>query len=47
MTVGDTEFEGPVPFYQSDSKNVKRQYALHRMLRFYFVVTAKQNKKFF
>ena len=32
MTVGDTEFEGPAPFYQSDSKIVKRQYALHRML---------------
>ena len=34
MTVDDTEFEGPAPFYQSDSKIVKRQYALHRMLRF-------------
>ena len=34
MTVGDTEFDGPAPFYQSDSKIVKRQYALHRMLRF-------------
>ena len=34
MTVGDTEFEGPAPFYQADSKIVKRQYALHRMLRF-------------
>ena len=33
MTVGDTEFEGPAPFYQSDSKIVKRQYAMHRMLR--------------
>ena len=30
MTVGDTEFEGPAPFYQSDSKIVKRQYELHR-----------------
>lgn len=29
MTVGDTEFEGPAPFYQSDSKIVKRQYILH------------------
>ena len=29
MTVGDTEFEGPAPFYQSDSKIVKRQYAFH------------------
>jgi hypothetical protein len=29
MTVGDTEFEGPAPFYQSDSKIVRRQYALH------------------
>ena len=34
MTVGDTEFEGPAPFYKYDSKIVKRQYALHRMLRF-------------
>ncbi len=30
MTVGDTEFEGPAPFYKSDSKIVKRQYALHQ-----------------
>lgn len=30
MTVGDTEFEGPAPFYRSDSKIVKRQYQLHR-----------------
>ena len=30
MTIGDTEFEGPAPFYQSNSKIVKRQYALHR-----------------
>ena len=29
MTVGDTEFEGPAPFYRSDSKIVKRQYELH------------------
>ena len=29
MTVGDTEFEGPAPFYRADSKIVKRQYALH------------------
>ena len=29
MTVGDTEFEGPAPFYRSDSKIVKRQYFLH------------------
>ena len=29
MTVGDTEFEGPAPFYKDDSKIVKRQYALH------------------
>jgi hypothetical protein len=34
MTVGDTEFEGPAPFYRSDAKIVKRQYALHRMIRF-------------
>ena len=30
MTVGDTEFEGPAPFYQANSKIVRRQYALHR-----------------
>ena len=29
MTVDDTEFEGPAPFYQADSKIVRRQYALH------------------
>ena len=30
MTVGDTEFQGPAPFYKDDSPIVKRQYALHR-----------------
>ena len=30
MTIGDTEFEGPAPFYKETSKIVKRQYALHR-----------------
>ena len=30
MTVDDTEFEGPAPFYQANSKIVKRQYALHQ-----------------
>jgi hypothetical protein len=30
MTVGDTEFEGPAPFYRSDSKIAKRQRALHQ-----------------
>lgn len=29
MTVGDTEFEGPAPFYRAGSKIVKRQRALH------------------
>lgn len=29
MTVGDTEFEGPAPFYRTDSKIVKRQTMLH------------------
>lgn len=29
MTVGDTEFEGPAPFYKETSKIVKRQYELH------------------
>lgn len=29
MTVGDTEFQGPAPFYNSNSKIVKRQYTLH------------------
>ena len=30
MTVGDTEFEGPAPFYRPNSKIVKRQRELHR-----------------
>ena len=30
MSVGDTEFQGPTPFYQAASKIVKRQYALHQ-----------------
>ena len=30
MTVGDTEFEGPAPFYQDGSKIVRRQRDLHR-----------------
>lgn len=30
MTVGDTEFEGPAPFYRSDSRIVKRQYLYHK-----------------
>ena len=29
MTVCDTEFQGPAPFYNSDSGIVKRQYILH------------------
>ena len=32
MTVGDTEFQGPAPFYKDDSKIVKRQYQLHRTI---------------
>ncbi len=31
MTVGDTEFQGPSPFYKSDSQIVKRQYKLHQI----------------
>ena len=30
MTVDDTEFEGPAPFYQEGSKIVRRQYELHQ-----------------
>lgn len=30
MTVGDTEFEGPAPFYDPHSRIVKRQYQLHQ-----------------
>ena len=30
MTICDTEFEGPAPFYRSDSKIVKRQISLHK-----------------
>ena len=29
MTICDTEFEGPAPFYKQDSNIVKRQYVLH------------------
>jgi hypothetical protein len=35
MTVGDTEFEGPAPFYRPDSKIVKRQYQLHQDQKLY------------
>ena len=41
MTVGDTEFQGPAPFYRSDSKIVKRQSALHQKSKLSFIVTAK------
>ena len=44
MTVGDTEFEGPAPFYQSNSKIVKRQYALHQTLSFSFAVMGNSKK---
>lgn len=30
MTIGDTEFEGPTPFYRTDSKIVKRHISLHK-----------------
>ena len=30
MTVGDTEFEGPAPFYKADSRIVRRQLSLHQ-----------------
>ena len=30
MTIGDTEFEGPAPFYRTDSKLVMRQYHCHK-----------------
>ena len=29
MSVGDTEFQGPTPFYRETSKIVRRQYTLH------------------
>ena len=29
MSIGDSEFQGPAPFYRKDSRIVKRQYALH------------------
>ena len=32
MTVGDTEFEGPAPFYNPKSRIVKRQYQLHKTI---------------
>ncbi len=31
MTVGDTEFQGPAPFYKENSEIVKRQKALHQV----------------
>lgn len=39
MTVGDTEFEGPAPFYRSDSRIVKRQYQHHKTVRCIFIET--------
>ena len=30
MTIGDTEFEGPAPFYRETSKIFRRQFRLHR-----------------
>ena len=36
MTVGDTEFEGPAPFYNPNSHIVKRQYQKHKNQTFYF-----------
>lgn len=29
MSIADTEFQGPTPFYRAESRIVKRQYALH------------------
>lgn len=34
MTISDSEFEGPAPFYKPDSKIVKRQCALHQKQQF-------------
>ena len=34
MTVGETEMEGPAPFYDPESKIVKRQHALHQKMIF-------------
>ena len=36
MTVGDTEFEGPAPFYNSNSRIVKRQYQHHKNHFYHF-----------
>lgn len=36
MTVGDTEFQGPAPFYSPNSRIVKRQYQQHKNNMFYF-----------
>lgn len=47
MTIGDTEFEGPAPFYKDNSKIVKRQYELHRKLRLSFnIMKSEINKNF-
>ena len=39
MTVGDTEFEGPAPFYTETSKIVKRQKSLHN---WYTIIDGKE-----
>jgi hypothetical protein len=39
MTVGDTEFEGPAPFYNPNSRIVKRQYQHHKTSCYFFCKT--------
>ena len=36
MTVGDTEFQGPAPFYDSNSRIVRRQYQHHKTIGYIF-----------
>jgi hypothetical protein len=38
MTVGDTEFEGPAPFYNPKSRIVKRQYQLHKTVCYIYEI---------
>jgi hypothetical protein len=42
MTVGDTEFEGPAPFYKDTSKIVKRQISLHGEFKNNFLQTSAE-----
>ena len=44
MSVCDTEFEGPAPFYRLDSKIVMRQYEAHHQNQFWLDMNCKSNE---